>query len=280
MLTNWPPSPANTTVINKQGCIAICTNATDHTLLDLKHPQIAIAGSCVTVNPGLLRMVATIVANPHIRFVVFCGERTPFKPDLVLQQWLHETPELPLPITEKFREQLRRLREQVRMVNLTMNEHKPAPAKILENLLPVIQELSSKNPGRIAQEPIPIETQPPVAVIEAKENPELIWDPLGHFVVKVADGFVVVEHYRAGTCELDCILRGKTAKEVLHTVIQHKLFGDFPQKDQHIAYLGREVGKAETAMLNGFKYVQSEQLVVGGKENIQKKEESCGDVCK
>ena len=71
MLDNWPPSPANTTVINKQGCVAVCTGATDHTLLELKHSQIAIAGSCITVNPGLLRLVETIVANPYIRFIIF-----------------------------------------------------------------------------------------------------------------------------------------------------------------------------------------------------------------
>ncbi|MEK6962873.1 MAG: DUF4346 domain-containing protein [Nanoarchaeota archaeon] len=278
MLDNWPPSPANTTVINKQGCVAVCTGATDHTLLELKHSQIAIAGSCITVNPGLLRLVETIVANPYIRFIIFCGERSSFKPDVVLQQWLQDTPQLPIPTTQKLTEQLRRLREQVHMINLTLDEHKPTPHKILENLLSRIQDCAMKNPGRISQEPIPIESPPQVTIIDANENPELVWDPLGHFVVKIVEKYIVVEHYKASTCELDCVIRGKTAKEVLHTVIAHKLFGDFTQREQHIAYLGREVGKAEMAMLNGFKYVQSEQLVVKEKGNDAKNDESCG-VC-
>ena len=280
MLTHWPPSPANTTVINKQGCVAICTGVTDHTLLNLKHSQIAIAGSCVTVNPGLVRMVATIAANPYIRFIIFCGERSPFKPDRILEQWLHHTPnQLPIPLTPQLTQPIQRLREQVQLINLTVDEHKPPPSKILERLLPAIQDCAAQNPGRIQQEPLPIEASPHVAVIEAKETPELIWDPLGHFVVKVENDSILVEHYKAGTCELNCIIRGKTAKEVLHTVIAHKLFGNFSQQAEHIAYLGREVGKAETAMLNGIKYVQSEQLVVKEKKENDKSKENCGNLC-
>ena len=67
----WPPLPGTYAVLRYQAPVAVCT-LTDEELAERiareAGESIAIVGSLHTENLGIERLVANVVANPHIRF--------------------------------------------------------------------------------------------------------------------------------------------------------------------------------------------------------------------
>jgi tetrahydromethanopterin S-methyltransferase subunit A len=69
----WPPLPGAYTVLRYQAPVAVCTLNDEElakTLARAGLPELAIVGTLHTENLGIERLVANIVANPHIRFVI------------------------------------------------------------------------------------------------------------------------------------------------------------------------------------------------------------------
>ncbi|MGD2201067.1 MAG: dihydropteroate synthase-like protein [Candidatus Bathyarchaeota archaeon] len=90
---------------------------------------------------------------------------------------------------------------------------------------------------------------------ELEENIEM--DRRGWFTVQVDRDArdIVATHYKdSGTPNM--VIRGKSAREVYQTAIREGLLGRL----DHAAYLGKELYKAETALLIGRSYTQDEPL--------------------
>ncbi|MEM0467528.1 MAG: hypothetical protein QXX20_08080 [Candidatus Thermoplasmatota archaeon] len=58
------------TVCTLQGCIAVVLLNIDYT----PPPSVAIYGHLKTENIGIEKIIANVISNPHIRFLLICGE--------------------------------------------------------------------------------------------------------------------------------------------------------------------------------------------------------------
>ncbi len=92
----------------------------------------------------------------------------------------------------------------------------------------------------------------PETFVEAKENKEFIRDPLGDFIIYVADGKIVCKHEKL-------TIVGENAKEIVDTVLKYNLVSRL----DHAAYLGRELKKAEIAAVLKKNYIQDRELNFG-----------------
>ncbi|WP_202320101.1 dihydropteroate synthase-like protein [Archaeoglobus neptunius] len=89
-------------------------------------------------------------------------------------------------------------------------------------------------------------------VVRAEESGEFVRDPLGDFIIQVADGEIVCMHEKLTVV-------GKKAKEIADTVLRYNLLSRL----DHAAYLGRELMKAEIAALLRKSYIQDRDLNFG-----------------
>jgi len=70
MADDYYPWGGEFTACNPQGCIAVVILNIDYTPSD----KVAIYGSLKTENIGIEKIVANVISNPNIRYIVICGE--------------------------------------------------------------------------------------------------------------------------------------------------------------------------------------------------------------
>ncbi|MFP4051207.1 MAG: DUF4346 domain-containing protein [Thermoplasmata archaeon] len=104
-----------------------------------------------------------------------------------------------------------------------------------------------------------------VEEIQAKEKKKVEFDEKGFFVIYLDDEEIVAEHYKnvnkggkleVETGSLDLIIRGEDAKSISDTIIDKDLISRL----DHMAYISRELQKAEIALKNDIDFEQSEDL--------------------
>ena len=120
----------------------------------------ALAGSCKTENLGIEKVVANIISNPNIRFVLLCG--TEVKGHLTGQSWIamHENgvengkivgSKGAIPFLENLTaEHIKRFQEQIELVNLMETED-------LGQISAKIAELTARDPGAFGADPIVVQ---------------------------------------------------------------------------------------------------------------------------
>jgi tetrahydromethanopterin S-methyltransferase subunit A len=75
----WPPLPGDYQTIRFQAQVAVCTLNSDFLIRKLVAMDIdglSIIGSLHTENLGIEYLIRNVLANPHIRFLIVCGEDT------------------------------------------------------------------------------------------------------------------------------------------------------------------------------------------------------------
>jgi len=96
--------------------------------------------------------------------------------------------------------------------------------------------------------------------IEAQydDDKEFSLDPAGYLLIRIHEGELEVGLIKAGDQphQVQQIVAGKTALEVYMTVYKQK----WDLRGDHMAYLGRELAKAEFCLARGQNYVQDEPL--------------------
>ncbi len=106
-----------------------------------------------------------------------------------------------------------------------------------------------------------------IELIDAEEDRKVTLDPKGFFVIFLKDDAIMVEHYRnvnkggrlkVETGELTRVIRGNSAKAICDTFMREELIS----RMDHMAYLSRELQKAELALIHGLEYEQSKPLKV------------------
>ena len=122
----------------------------------------AIAGSCKTENLGLEKVIANIISNPNIRFLLLCG--TEVKGHLAGQTMaaLHKGgvkdgmvvgAEGAIPFIENLNDAaIKRFQEQVELVNIM-------EAEDLGAIKAKINELKGRDPGAFAADPMVVEVK-------------------------------------------------------------------------------------------------------------------------
>ena len=251
---HWPVQPGNYRVYDSKAPIALAFLGDRKDFGSFGSLEgLAICGSLTTENLGVEHVVKNIIANPFIRHLVLFGKDVSG----------HLPGDALLKLSENGVEKTRILGAR-------------GGRPILKNLLTpevehfkkqvAIHNLIDQNNGTLLEKQImmlkssksvPFKTGLFVDLVEAKEAKaatKLRLDPEGYFVIMVRKGRknpLYVEHYR-NDGRLTNIVKGKDAASVCSTLLRMKLVSQM----DHAAYLGRELAKAESSLLNDRVFVQ------------------------
>lgn len=116
-------------------------------------------------------------------------------------------------------------------------------------ILNTAKACTGRNPGPTE----PFAGTRPMATVAGYLPRRVISDPAGYFVVfpDFGRGLLMLEHY-GDEGVLDVVIEGRSAAEVYTPAIERSLVSRL----DHAAYLGKELARAEGALLNGGTYVQ------------------------
>jgi len=256
----WPPLPGDYQVLRFQASVAVCTLNSDHLITELKESVIeglSIVGSLHTENLGIEHLIRNILTNPHIRYLIICGEDTQKAIGHLPGQSLVALGEYG--VNEKMRIiEAKGKRPMLKNINQEYVESFRKQVQIINQIGEVdvtrLQELithyASNDPAPFVsslKEIILVPTE------KAEEPGKLVLDPAGYFVV-IPDRTqqqLVLEHY-SNKGILNRVITSDTAASLYMQVIKLELISRL----DHAAYLGRELARAEQALLSGEKYVQ------------------------
>ncbi len=261
-IEKWPVVEGNYQVGTQSSKVAVCTLADSDLLVEVEHAglleQVAIVGTLATENLGIERLIRNIVTNPNIRFLILCGK----------DSRSHKAGQAVLALKSSG------IGEQRQIIGAV------GPRPILKNLsqeelntfnsyVSVIDEIGTNDINRLKEvintcnvqtEGLELVIPPKVHLpktVEAEKITKWEPDPEGFFLVLIDSDSkkVVCEHY-TNDHVLNEVIRGEKAIDIVNTAIKRGLLSRL----DHAAYLGRELAKAETALLLKIKYVQDEEL--------------------
>ena len=232
----------------------------DHLIKALTQAKIdglSIVGSLHTENLGIEHLIRNTLANPHIRFLILCGEDTrkaighlPGQSLLALMQHgVNEKMRIieargKRPLLKNIQaEHVEAFRRQVQVIAQIGNTD-------VSNLRNLITDSAGNDPGPFVGAPADVI---PVPIEAAKEPGKLVLDPAGYFVVYPdrTHHRLVLEHY-SNKGVLDRMFTASSAAGLYISVIEAGLVSRL----DHAAYLGRELARAEHALQSGDDYVQ------------------------
>jgi tetrahydromethanopterin S-methyltransferase subunit A len=257
--TGWPPLPGDYTVLRYRAPVAICT-LIDHALaaaIARQAPdELALVGTLQTENLGIERLVANVVANPNIRFLIVAGADSrslvghlPGQSLLALARCgVDERGRIvgargKRPILRNIeRDAIEHFRRTVEMVDLVGRDD-------AGTVLGAVKSCAQRDLGPTD----PFTGASTVAPISGYLPERMVPDPAGYVIVYVdrARGLLSLEHYR-NDGGLGALVEGRTASEVYTPVVERGLVSRL----DHAAYLGRELTRAEHALSSGTRYVQ------------------------
>jgi tetrahydromethanopterin S-methyltransferase subunit A len=255
----WPALAGDYCVVRYQAPVAVCvlnSGAVANALAERAPEGLSIAGTMQTENLGIERVIRNVLDNPHIRFLVVCGEDTqqavghlPGQSILALgANGIDEGMRIvgaqgKRPVLKNVaREDVEAFRARVTLVDaIGVTE--------LERLLELVGDCAVRDPG-----PAPTHaTSSSVTHVETRSPSRLVRDPAGFLVVypDPRRGRLVVEHYtNAGV--LDVVLEGRAPADLYAEIIARGLLSRL----DHAAYLGRELARAESSLRTGEPFVQ------------------------
>ncbi len=255
----WPPLPGDYRVVRYRAPVAVCTLNTSglaDRLAGMQPEGVALVGTLHTENLGIERIIRNVLTNPHIRFLILCGEDT--------RQTVGHLPGQSLkslfvggvdergriigargnrPVLKNVRQdEIDAFRRQIEFVELIGVEK---DYTVLER----VRACAVRDPGAFTETP----ESSTVEVVAAQEPRRMIPDPAGFFVVypDAPRRRLLVEHY-TNSGVLDCVLETATPTALYATAIERNLV----TRLDHAAYLGRELARAQRAMETGEPYVQ------------------------
>lgn len=256
----WPPLPGDYRVLRFRAPVAVCTLNSDDLvsrLAAMRPPGLSIVGSLHTENLGIEHLIRNLLPNPHVRFLVVCGEDTrkaighlPGQSLVsLIREGLEENGRIrgaqgKRPVLKNVSlDQVETFRHRLQVVDLIGTTD-------LEAIAGCIAEAAANDPG--PAEAISVEVSS-VSVQQALEPLRLVSDPAGYVVIYPdrRRQLLVLEHY-ANNGVLTRVIEGATPTALYGTVIAEGLISRL----DHAAYLGRELARAQHALATGDGYVQ------------------------
>jgi tetrahydromethanopterin S-methyltransferase subunit A len=246
-------------VLRYHAPVAVCTLNSDELIEPLastKLEALAIAGTLHTENLGIERLVANVLANPFIRFVVVCGADS--------RQMIGHLPGQSLVALAREGVGVNRRiigargkRPVLRNIEVAAIDHFRRTVEVvdligvsdLERIAAVVRGCAERDPGEADTFAPSCITKPVAGTVPEK----MISDPAGYFVIFIdrPRRLLSVEHFKNNGV-LTTIIEGRSAAEVYMTSIERGLLSRL----DHAAYLGRELARAEHALQTGESYVQ------------------------
>ncbi|MCK9307876.1 MAG: tetrahydromethanopterin S-methyltransferase subunit A [Methanoculleus sp.] len=178
--SGWPIVQGDFHTGDAQSCVAVVTMGSHLDEQGICDAGAAIAGSCKTENLGIEKIIANVISNPNIRFILCCG--TEVKGHLSGQSFmaLHEGgvsggkivgAQGAIAFIENLSDEaIKRFQDQVEMVNIMESEDMGA-------IKAKIDELKAKDPGAFPAEPMIVEVKEEGGAAEvavAGANPQFL----------------------------------------------------------------------------------------------------------
>ena len=178
--SGWPIAKGDFHTGDAQSCVAVITMGSHLDEQGICDAGAAIAGSCKTENLGLEKIIANVISNPNIRFILCCG--TEVKGHLSGQSFmaLHEGgvaggkivgAQGAIAFIENLSDEaIKRFQDQVEMVNIMESED-------MGTIKAKIDELKAKDPGAFGAEPMIVEVKEEGGAAEfavAGANPQFL----------------------------------------------------------------------------------------------------------
>lgn len=278
----WPPLPGAYQPLHYQAPVAVCT-LTDDTLMKrlagAATSKIAIVGTMQTENLGIERLLQNTLANPNIRFVVLCGvdsrQAIGHLPGQSLMALSHAgvdermriigAPGKRPVLRNANRDAIEHFRRTVEVVDLIGETGVP---RILE----ATQECALRNAGPAE----PFSGIRSVATIAGYVPQRMVSDPAGYFVVfpDCERRLLTLEHYRNDGV-LDVVIEGHSPAELYIPAIEQHLISRL----DHAAYLGKELARAEQALLSGGSFIQDAAPEIENEPLTAPPACGCGSTC-
>ncbi len=280
----WPPLPGSYNVLRYHAPVAVCT-LTDESLSKTVVPaagaEIALVGTMQTENLGIERLMQNTLANSNIRFVVLCGADSRQAVGHLPGQSLIELSRSGVDermriigaqgkrpvlrnVSREAAEHFRRTVEIVDMIGETSVPH----------ILDTVKACAARNPGPAE----PFAGTRSVATVAGYLPERMISDSAGYFVVfpDCRRRLLVLEHYRNDGV-LDVVIEGRAASELYIPAIENSLVSRL----DHAAYLGKELARAEQALLKGESFVQdaAPELQIANEHSTKPSACGCGSSC-
>lgn len=255
----WPPLPGDYTMLRYTASIAVCTLGDKELADDISaaaDADIGIVGTLTTENLGIERLVQNTISNPHLRFLLVAGQEVEQKvghhPGGTLlalaangvdaRSRIIGAPGRRPRLQNITSEEIAHFREHVEVIDLVGSQE-------TASILATARSCARRNPG-----PAPTPPSGHIVPVTRAQAPErTISDPAGYLVVHIdrERRLLIIEHYHnngavTSTIEAVCATDGYT------TVLEAGLVSRL----DHAAYLGRELARAEHAMLTGTIYRQ------------------------
>ncbi len=178
--SGWPLVKGDFHSGDPNNCVAAVTMGSHLDEQGICDAGAAICGSCKTENLGLEKVIANIISNPNIRFMLTCG--TEVKGHLAGQTMkaLHANgvkdgrvvgAEGAIPFIENLKDEaIKRFQEQVKVVDIMETED-------LGAIKAKLAELKAQDPGAFAADPMVVEVKEAAGGIEvaaAGVNPQFL----------------------------------------------------------------------------------------------------------
>jgi tetrahydromethanopterin S-methyltransferase subunit A len=160
--SGWPISKGDFISGDPNSCVAVVTMGSHLDEKGLCDAGAAICGSCKTENLGLEKVIANVISDPNIRFIITCG--TEVKGHLAGQTFkaLHANgvkegrvvkAEGAIPFIENLKDDaIKRFQEQVKIVDIMETEDNAA-------IKAKIAELKAQDPGAFPADPMVIQVK-------------------------------------------------------------------------------------------------------------------------
>ena len=178
--SGWPIAQGDFHTGDTQSCVAVVTMGSHLDEQGICDAGAAIAGSCKTENLGIEKIIANVISNPNIRFILCCG--TEVKGHLSGQSFiaLHAGgvsggkivgAQGAIPFIENLSDEaIKRFQEQVEIVNIMESEDMGA-------IKAKMDELKARDPGAFGAEPMIVEVKEAGGAAEvavAGANPQFL----------------------------------------------------------------------------------------------------------
>lgn len=255
----WPPLPGDYTVLRYTAPVAVCTLGDPElaaAVAGAGDPVVALAGTLSTENLGIERLVQNTISNPNLRFVILAGAE-------VDQEVGHHPGGTLLALAAHGVDPRGRIIDapgrRPRLQNLTAEEvtHFRDHVELIDligitdpdAITAIARACAERDPGPA---PLPPGSRP-VPVMQATSPKRTIADPAGYLVLHIdrTRRLLVIEHYR-NNGSVTCTVEARSAADGYSTVLEAALVSRL----DHAAYLGRELARAEHALLTGQSYRQ------------------------
>ncbi len=248
----WPVTEGRYKIGNRDSPVAVCTMATME--MDLPMDRISICGKCVTENIGIEKIIKNTISNPALRFMIFCGKISNGHfvgqaVDSLVKNGVDKEKRIvgakgAMPILKNLTEkEIEHFRRQITPVLM------PGETDV-EKIMEKVEECWKKNPGPLEADGVASED---VERIAAEPSDFVKLDKKGYFIILPdrEKKEIIVEHY-SNDGKKQRVFVGKRAEDIYKTITKLGIISE----QNHCAYLGKELARAELSMEHNFEYVQ------------------------